>query len=72
LNFGNFITAVDGRKFRFVQKPLQEVMDRLAAESTEFKSDISSLEKKLHYLETTYKNSKENLDHILKSAGGSS
>jgi prefoldin subunit 1 len=42
-------------------------MDRLAAESVELKSDMSGLEKKLHYLET----SKENLDQILNSAGGS-
>jgi prefoldin subunit 1 len=59
-------------EFRFVQTPSREVMDRLTAESGELKSDISSLEKKLHYLETTYKNSKENLEQILNSAGGSS
>ena len=44
----------------------------MAAESVEIKSDMSSLEKKLHYLETTYKNSKENLEQILNSAGGGS
>lgn len=59
-------------EFRFIETPPQEVMDRLAAESVELKSDISSLEKKLHYLETTYKNSKENLDQILNSARRSS
>lgn len=47
-------------------------MDRLAAETEELKLDMSNLEKKLNYLETTYKNSKENLEQILKSAGGSS
>jgi len=47
-------------------------MDRLAAESEELKSNMSNLEKKLHYLETTYKNSKDNLEQILKSASGSS
>ena len=47
-------------------------MDRLTAESIELKSDLSNLEKKLHYLETTYKNSKEHLEQILNSAGGSS
>jgi len=57
---------------RFVQTPPQETMDRLAAESEELKSDMSNLEKKLHYLETTYKNSKDNLEQILKSASGSS
>jgi len=47
-------------------------MDRLTAEGVELKSDVSNLEKKLHYLETTYKNSKDNLEQILNSAGGSS
>jgi prefoldin subunit 1 len=45
-------------------------MDRLAKESDELKSDTSALEKKLHYLETTYRNSRENFEQILKSAGG--
>lgn len=47
-------------------------MDRLTAEGVELKSDLSNLAKKLHYLETTYKNSKDNLEQILNSAGGSS
>jgi len=50
--------------------PSQEVMDRLAAESRELENDKSNLDKKLHYLETTYKNSRDNFEQILKSAGG--
>lgn len=57
---------------RFVQAPPQEVMDRLGMESEELKSDISNLEKKLHYLDTTYKNSRSNFEQLLKSAGGPS
>ena len=57
------------RVLRFVQTPPQEVMDRLAKESGELKSETSALEKKLHYQETTYKNSRENFEQILKSAG---
>jgi len=33
----------------------------------EIKSDITNLEKKLQYLETTQKNSRENIEQILKS-----
>jgi prefoldin subunit 1 len=45
-------------------------MDRLATESKELDNDKSALDKKLHYLETTYKNSRESFESILKSAGG--
>jgi prefoldin subunit 1 len=54
----------------FVQRPSTEVRQRLASESVELKSDKSNLEKKLHYLETTFKNSKDNIDKILQSGGG--
>ncbi|KAL8975087.1 MAG: hypothetical protein Q9197_000694 [Variospora fuerteventurae] len=43
------------------------VEKRLASETAELKSDISSLNKKLHYLETTHKNSREHIDQIFKS-----
>ena len=43
---------------------------RLAAESEELKSDTSNLEKKLHYLETTYKNSQQSIEQLFRSGGG--
>lgn len=39
---------------------------RLAAEGEELKGDTVNLEKKLHYLETTYKNSRDNLEQLFK------
>ena len=33
------------------------------------KKDITDLEKKLHYQETTFKNSREHIDKILQSGG---
>jgi prefoldin subunit 1 len=42
---------------------------RLSSESGDLKADITGLEKKLHYLEMTHKNSRENLEQILKSGG---
>jgi prefoldin subunit 1 len=56
--------------FRFVQSPTSEVQKRLEAEAVELKSDKSNLDKKLHYLETTFKNSQDNLERLLKSGGG--
>lgn len=44
---------------------------RLGSETAELKSDISNLNKKLNYLETTHKNSREHIDRIFKSGGRS-
>ena len=57
---------------RFVQAPPQEVMDRLAAETQAQAKEKENLDKKMHYLETTYKNSRDNFEQILKNAGMSS
>ncbi|KAL8854596.1 MAG: hypothetical protein Q9221_000631 [Calogaya cf. arnoldii] len=56
-----------GKMFMFA--PVHNVQTRLASETAELKSDISSLDKKLHYLETTHKNSREHIDQIFKSTG---
>ncbi|CAL5874671.1 uncharacterized protein PFLUO_LOCUS8972 [Penicillium psychrofluorescens] len=53
----------------FVNVPIDAVNKRLARESSEATADITNLEKKLHYHETTHKNSRENLEQILKSGG---
>ncbi|KAI4248116.1 MAG: hypothetical protein L6R40_001205 [Gallowayella cf. fulva] len=53
----------------FMSTPKDNVQTRLLSETAELKSDISSLNKKLHYLETTYKNSREHMDQIFKSSG---
>ena len=55
---------------RFVWSPSADVKQRLAAESEELKSDTSNLEKKLHYLETTYKNSQQSIEQLFRSGGG--
>ncbi len=48
-----------------------DVEKRLSSETTELKSDISNLNKKLHYLETTYKNSREHIEKIMQSGARS-
>ncbi|PGH32677.1 prefoldin subunit 1 [[Emmonsia] crescens] len=53
----------------FVASPITNVNKRLSTEKGELKTDISNLEKKLHYLETTHKNSRQHIDQIFKSGG---
>lgn len=55
--------------YRFVGVPMNTIDKRLSSESGDLKSEITGLEKKLHYLEMTHKNSRENLEQILKSGG---
>jgi prefoldin subunit 1 len=57
---------------RFVQTPSKEIMARLDTEADELKGDVSNLEKKHFYLETTYKNSKDGFEKLLRSVGGAS
>jgi prefoldin subunit 1 len=54
---------------RFVLSPITGVDTRLKAETQELKSDVENLGKKLQYLETTYKNSREHIDQIFSSGG---
>ncbi|KAI9795776.1 MAG: hypothetical protein M1835_005220 [Candelina submexicana] len=56
---------------RFVSSPIDEVNKRLATETSEMKADISNLDKKLHYLETTHKNSRDHIEQIIGSGGRS-
>ncbi|KAJ5217335.1 hypothetical protein N7468_010343 [Penicillium chermesinum] len=53
----------------FVHVPTDTVSKRLTRESSEAAAEIASLEKKLQYHETTNKNSRDNLEQILKSGG---
>ena len=59
----------DKDAIRFIATPLSTVDRRLSTESTALKKDIADLEKKLHYLETTFKNSREHIDRILQTGG---
>ena len=56
---------------RFVFNPTENVKKRFASDVAELKSEISNLNKKLHYLEMTHKNSREHIDRIFRSAGKS-
>lgn len=51
--------------------PISDVEKRLASNVTELKGDVANLNKKLHYLETTHKNSREHIEKIMRSSGRS-
>lgn len=53
----------------FVFSPTSDVEKRLSSETAELKSDISNLNKKLHSLELTYKNSREHIEKLMQSGG---
>lgn len=61
--------SMSDRRCRFVASPPTDVKTRIAKESADLKKDVENLEKKLNYLETTLKNSKEHLDAIFKNGG---
>ena len=46
---------------------MSTINKRLSNESAGLKKDIADLEKRLHYLETTFKNSREHIDKILQT-----
>ena len=50
--------------------PPQVLSDRLLAQEKKLKEDAGNLGKKLHYLETTAKNSKEHIEQLLRHGGG--
>lgn len=49
--------------------PIPEVDKRLQSETAGLNAEIDNLGKKLLYLETTHKNSREHIDQIFKSGG---
>ena len=59
--------AADTIPPRFVAIPSTTMNQRLTSESTALNKDISDLEKRLHYQETTFKNSRQHIEKILQS-----
>ncbi|CCU75315.1 putative prefoldin subunit 1 [Blumeria hordei DH14] len=54
----------------FVFSPMSDVEKRLQTEQSQIQGELVGLGKKLQYLETTYKNSREHIDQIFKNGGG--
>ena len=53
----------------FVLTSVDETKIRQSKEAEDVKKELANLDKKLHYLETTYKNSHEHMEQILKRGG---
>lgn len=49
-----------------MQTSFNDIKTRQAKQGTELQSDITNLQKKLDYLDTTIKNSREHMEQILK------
>jgi FtsZ-binding cell division protein ZapB len=48
-----------------------ELKDKLSGQIKEIETDVEGLGKRLHYLETTAKNSQEHIEQMLGKAGSS-
>ncbi|CCC06263.1 hypothetical protein SMACR_00480 [Sordaria macrospora] len=63
-------TAVyEGVGKMFVSVPVPALKDRLGTEMKEMETEVENLGKRLHYLETTAKNSMEHIEKMLKGSG---
>lgn len=49
--------------------PVPSLQSKLDAQTKDMQAEVESLGKRLHYLETTAKNSQEHIDKMLKGAG---
>ncbi|KAI1915812.1 hypothetical protein LOZ61_001484 [Ophidiomyces ophidiicola] len=54
-----------------VYEGVGDVKKRLSDEQKGLKTDLANLEKRLHYLETTFKNSRAQMEQIFRSGGRS-
>jgi dihydroceramidase len=56
---------------RFVSVPMAALQDKLGSQIKEVETEVDALGKRLHYLETTAKNSQEHIEKMLKGGGQS-
>ncbi|EHY54043.1 hypothetical protein HRR83_004689 [Exophiala dermatitidis] len=66
-SLSNDTKVYEGVGKMFVAVPISTMSERLASEANALNKDISELEKRLHYQETTYKNSRQHIEKILQS-----
>lgn len=66
-------SCTNGASIRFVSIPAPELKDKLESQTKQVDTDIDGLSKRLHYLETTAKNSQEHIEAMLRrGAAGAS
>lgn len=51
---------------RFAAVPVSELQDKLVSQMKQMETDVEGLGKRLHYLETTAKNSQEHIEKMLQ------
>ncbi|RYP38948.1 hypothetical protein DL767_002387 [Monosporascus sp. MG133] len=56
---------------RFVALPLSDMKGKLDSRIKDMESDVEGLGKRLHYLEVSQKNSKDQIDRMLQGGGAS-
>lgn len=54
---------------RFVAIPVPTLQDKLGSQIKGIETEVDSLGKRLHYLETTAKNSQDHIEKMLRGAG---
>ncbi|WPG99352.1 Hypothetical protein R9X50_00216600 [Acrodontium crateriforme] len=59
----------DGVGKMFVLTTTDGIKQRQGKEAEDIKTEMANLEKKMHYLDTTFKNSQEHLQQILQRGG---
>lgn len=57
---------------RFVAVPVPDMKAKLESQMKQVDTDVEGLGKKLHYLETTAKNSQDHIEAMLKRGAGAS
>lgn len=70
MNASRFVSSgTNGTLIRFVSIPAPELKDKLESQTKQVDTDIDGLSKRLHYLETTAKNSQEHIEAMLRRGG---
>jgi dihydroceramidase len=54
---------------RFVAIPVPTLQDKLGSQIKGIETEVDALGKRLHYLETTAKNSQEHIEKMLRGSG---
>ena len=62
-------SGTNGTSIRFVSIPAPELKDKLESQTKQVDTDIDGLSKRLHYLETTAKNSQDHIEAMLRRGG---
>ena len=75
----SIFAPVTGRNFtwltsfvRFISLPVAEMKGKLETQIKELEGDVEGLGKRLHYLEVSQKNSKDQIDRMLRGGAGAS